>query len=254
MAIGLARMFGVRLPLNFNSPYKAGSIIEFWRRWHMTLSRFLRDYLYFPLGGNKRGRGHRYGNLMVVMLLGGLWHGAGWNFALWGALHGTYLIINHLWRGLAHGTRPLAPSFLARWAGRTITLLTVVVAWVLFRATTIEGAGGLLASMSGLNGIDDVLGLAGLMPRPSADFAYLSPRQLLWIGGLWAVCWFCPNTQEWMCGQRPALDFNPRPFRRSPRFPWRWRTTWPYAVATIGVTSYAVLNLFAPSEFLYFQF
>ncbi len=93
MAIGLARMFGIVLPLNFNSPYKAASIIDFWRRWHMTLSRFLRDYVYFPLGGSLRGRMKRHINLMITMLLGGLWHGAGWTFVVWGGLHGIYLMI-----------------------------------------------------------------------------------------------------------------------------------------------------------------
>jgi len=93
MAIGLSRMFGIKLPLNFNSPYKAANIVDFWRRWHMTLSRFLRDYLYFTLGGNRKGTIRRYINLMVTMLLGGLWHGAGWTFIIWGGLHGLYLCI-----------------------------------------------------------------------------------------------------------------------------------------------------------------
>ena len=98
MAVGLALLFGIRLPVNFRSPYKATSIIEFWRRWHITLSRFLRDYLYIPLGGNRLGEQRRYQNLLVTMLLGGLWHGAAWNFVIWGGLHGIYLCINHLWR------------------------------------------------------------------------------------------------------------------------------------------------------------
>src|SRR5450830_1540606 len=97
MAIGLSRMFGIRLPLNFDSPYKAASITEFWRRWHMTLSRFLRDYLYIPLGGNRKGPTRRYVNLLTTMVLGGLWHGAGWTFVAWGALHGAYLCIDHVW-------------------------------------------------------------------------------------------------------------------------------------------------------------
>ena len=101
MAIGLALMMGIRFPLNFNSPYKAASLIDFWRRWHMTLSRFLRDYLYIPLGGGRRGEAQRYLNLMVTMLLGGLWHGASWNFFVWGALHGSGLAVNHLWRSVA---------------------------------------------------------------------------------------------------------------------------------------------------------
>ena len=98
MAIALARMFGIVLPWNFNSPYKALNISDFWRRWHMTLSRFLRDYLYIPLGGNRRGEFRRYVNLMVTMGLGGLWHGAAWTFVLWGLFHGAGLAIQHGWQ------------------------------------------------------------------------------------------------------------------------------------------------------------
>ncbi|HWW71706.1 MAG TPA: MBOAT family O-acyltransferase, partial [Duganella sp.] len=100
MAIGLSRLFGVKLPLNFNSPYQAANIGEFWRRWHMTLSRFLRDYLYVPLGGNRSGQPARYRNLMLTMILGGLWHGAGWTFVAWGGLHGLYLVLHHAWLAL----------------------------------------------------------------------------------------------------------------------------------------------------------
>src|SRR5262249_10969765 len=94
MALGLALLVGIRLPLNFDSPYKAINIVEFWRRWHMTLSRFLRDYVYIPIGGNRRGERRRTVNLMLTMLVGGLWHGAAWTFVGWGALHGFYLIVN----------------------------------------------------------------------------------------------------------------------------------------------------------------
>ncbi len=100
MAVGLSLLIGVRLPYNFNSPYQAWNITEFWRRWHMTLSRFLRDYLYVPLGGNRHGRARRYVNLMLTMLLGGLWHGASWTFVIWGGLHGAYLVVNHGWQWL----------------------------------------------------------------------------------------------------------------------------------------------------------
>src|SRR5208282_6410127 len=103
MAIGLGKMFGVELPRNFASPYQARSIIDFWRRWHITLSSFLRDYLYFPLGGSRRGAFTQYRNIMIVMLLGGLWHGAGWTFVIWGGLHGVYLVVNHLWRDCGAG-------------------------------------------------------------------------------------------------------------------------------------------------------
>ena len=113
MALGLARLFGIRLPINFNSPYKATNIVDFWRRWHITLSRFLRDYLYIPLGGNRQGKARRYVNLLATMVLGGLWHGAAWTFVAWGALHGTYLIINHAWN--AYGSRLRVWTSLPGW-------------------------------------------------------------------------------------------------------------------------------------------
>src|ERR1700722_4381570 len=147
MAIGISLMFGIFLPLNFNSPYKATSIIDFWRRWHMTLSQFLRDYLYIPLGGNRHGRMLRYVNLMITMLLGGLWHGAAWTFVAWGALHGLYLCINHAW--INYG--PPIPERLARPAGVAgflLTFLAVVVAWVFFRADSLASALSVLSDMA----------------------------------------------------------------------------------------------------------
>src|SRR5471032_751740 len=124
MAIGLALLFGIRLPVNFSSPYQAVSIIEFWRSWHITLSRFLRDSLYIPLGGNRLGEQRRYLNLLVTMLLGGLWHGAGWNFLIWGGLHGLYLCINHLWR--AWRGEDGQASMLAKGLSWAITFFAVV--------------------------------------------------------------------------------------------------------------------------------
>jgi alginate O-acetyltransferase complex protein AlgI len=154
MAIGISLMFGIKLPVNFASPYKAGSIIEFWRCWHMTLSRFLRDYLYVPLGGSRRGALRRYGNLMITMLVGGLWHGAGWQFIFWGGLHGAYLIVNHAWRGLVPGQFP-TPRLLKlplRVVGTALTFVAVVCAWVVFRAESVSAAFGILRAMIGLQG------------------------------------------------------------------------------------------------------
>ncbi len=160
MAIGLALMIGMQLPLNFHSPYKARSITEFWHRWHMTLSRFLRDYLYIPLGGNRRGPLRRYTNLMLTMLLGGLWHGAGWTFVAWGALHGALLVLHGLWRsavvllpvvtrpGLLHRAGARAFSL----AGWLLTFFAVVVGWVIFRAADLPAALAILHGMAGLNG------------------------------------------------------------------------------------------------------
>jgi alginate O-acetyltransferase complex protein AlgI len=154
MAIGISLMFGIKLPVNFASPYKAGNIIEFWRRWHMTLSRFLRDYLYVPLGGSRRGALRRYGNLMLTMLVGGLWHGAGWQFIFWGGLHGAYLIVNHAWRGVA--PRQFATARLLKLpltsVGTAVTFVAVVCAWVFFRAESVSAAFGILRAMVGLQG------------------------------------------------------------------------------------------------------
>jgi D-alanyl-lipoteichoic acid acyltransferase DltB (MBOAT superfamily) len=142
MAIGIALLFGIRLPDNFDSPYQARSIVDFWRRWHMTLSRFLRDYLYIPLGGNRRGRGRRYVNLTLTMLLGGLWHGAAWTFVIWGAMHGLLLVVNHGWHYVQRrtGLTSLAESFTYRAFCWALTLLAVMHCWVMFRAPSLDRA------------------------------------------------------------------------------------------------------------------
>ncbi len=145
MATGLASMFGLRLPVNFDAPYRAVSVRDFWRRWHMTLSRFLRDYLYIPLGGNRGGAARQTANVVATMLLGGLWHGANWTFVVWGGLHGAALAVNHLWtQGGLRLPRPLA------WLA---TMLFVMAAWVLFRAPGFPAAASILASMAGMHGL-----------------------------------------------------------------------------------------------------
>jgi alginate O-acetyltransferase complex protein AlgI len=150
MAIGLSWMFNVRLPFNFNSPYRATNISDFWRRWHMSLSQFLRDYLYIALGGNRKGVVRRYANLMTTMVLGGLWYGASWSFVLWGFLHGLYLGLNHGFGALCgptlRGQLERSRSFaLGSWL---LTMLSVIIAWVVFRAETFFGAGRMLLSMA----------------------------------------------------------------------------------------------------------
>ncbi len=148
MAIGLALMFGLRLPFNFDAPYRSISIRDFWRRWHMTLSRFLRDYLYIPLGGNRCGPMRQAMNVVVTMLLGGLWHGANWTFVVWGGLHGAALACNHL--SSEAGLR------LPRPVGWMLTLLFVMAAWTLFRSPDFGTAGAMLSSMSGQHGLGHV--------------------------------------------------------------------------------------------------
>ena len=172
MAIGLSWMFNIRLPFNFDSPYKALNISDFWRRWHISLSTFLRDYLYVPLGGNRKGRMRRYLNLGATMVLGGLWHGASWSFVLWGAMHGVYLMVNHAFRALTEklGWRAaLDASAAFRLLAWSLTFLSVVAAWVLFRAETMHGASRMLQSMAGWVPQSTDKGLlwwnAGLQPR-----------------------------------------------------------------------------------------
>lgn len=150
MAIGLGLMFGILLPVNFASPYKSTSIIEFWRRWHISLSRFLRNYLYIALGGNRRGLVRRYFNLFATMALGGLWHGANWTFLIWGVLHGLYLIVNHIWNGF--GGRRFLPQPMHAVASWLLTMLAVTVGWVLFRSENFGAAWSMLIGMSGGHG------------------------------------------------------------------------------------------------------
>ena len=139
MAIGLALMFNLIMPVNFNSPYQARSIIDFWRRWHMTLGVWVKNYLYIPMGGNRHGEIKKMRNLLVSMLIIGLWHGAGWTFVLWGGAHGFLLMINHAW----HKTGITFPKAL-NWA---ITFICVVICWVFFRANSINEAVAMLGSM-----------------------------------------------------------------------------------------------------------
>lgn len=243
MPIGLSLLFGVKLPLNFNSPYKAANIIDFWRRWHITLARFLRDYLYFPLGGNRRGPTRRYFNLLITMVLGGLWHGAGLTFMLWGALHGVYLVINHAWhlvrRSWGHDLRRSTPA--GRLAGMTLTFFCVVVGWVLFRADSLDSACRVLSGMAGLNGMTPPERMASLMPLPLESVTF-------WIAGLWALAWLAPNTQQIMAAFKPVLeDVAPSQLLR-----WRPNIYWFGAVA-LGL-GYALAQMGGVSEFLYFQF
>lgn len=186
MAIGLARMFGIQLPINFDTPYRSTNIIDFWRRWHMTLSRFLRDYLYIPLGGNRKGPARRYMNLLLTMLLGGLWHGASWNFVVWGGLHGGYLVANHVWRE----RRPEnGKSRLISWA---LTFVAVVYAWVWFRSATPSAALDLTVSMTGGHGI---------------GFALVSRRIFLIVLLLGILTFALPDTRQIV----ERLESQPRP-------------------------------------------
>ena len=224
MALGLALLFNLKLPLNFDSPYQATSIIEFWRRWHMTLSAFLREYVYIALGGNRHGPVRRYVNLVATMLIGGLWHGAAWTFVFWGALHGAYLVLNHGFRAVADRLPSLGLA--GPWAARALTFLAVVVGWVFFRAPDFAAAGKVLAGMAGLSGF------------ASANLAHsasglLAREQLLVLAALLGWAWLAPNA--------PAVAE-----RLRPGFAW--------ALATAGLLLAALLVLDRPSAFIYYQF
>jgi alginate O-acetyltransferase complex protein AlgI len=219
MAIGLARMFGIRLPENFNSPYKATNIIDFWRRWHMTLSRFLKEYLYIPLGGNRKGSGYRHINVLITMVLGGLWHGAAWTFVFWGFLHGIFLIVNHLWRAgrEAMGQDLNRSSFLGRIASRSVTLLAVIVAWVFFRAESWSDAFAVLHGMAGLNGILIPIswapyfgGAIAALSELGVRFVETPPYQvetLFNLAGLGIIVLLLANTRELMVTSGPLSSF-----------------------------------------------
>lgn len=193
MAIGLSWMFNVRLPFNFDSPYRATSISDFWRRWHISLSNFLRDYLYIAMGGNRHGSVRRYVNLGVTMLLGGLWHGASWSFVLWGGLHGVYLMINHAFRAAcnANTLRQLdhSPVFGAFTWG--LTMLAVVIAWVFFRAETLPGALLILNAMAGAAAFDDT-GVHGLLWNAGLQ----ASTGTLWCVALGAIAVLAPNSNR----------------------------------------------------------
>jgi len=245
MAIGLSLLIGVRLPFNFNSPYQATSIIDFWRRWHMTLSRFLRDYLYFPLGGNRRGSVRRYVNLMITMLLGGLWHGASWTFVIWGGLHGIYLAINHAWRFLRDRVAALAAAgasgalrLIGRSLAMTLTLFAVVIAWVFFRAHSGQEAWHILGTM-----------FAVRTSGPGPDHGIALPTVLSLAAGF-ALATMARNSQQIIDGSMAAA------VRRIAA--GGWRVVALGAVVGAEVTAIAMLALISASrsttEFIYFNF
>jgi alginate O-acetyltransferase complex protein AlgI len=225
MAIGLGKMVGIDLPLNFRSPYKADSIIEFWRRWHITLSRFLRDYLYIPLGGNRHGNRRRYINLLITMGLGGLWHGAAWGFVAWGLLHGLYLAINHAWRKVAGDRMPYA-------IGATITFFAVAIAWVPFRAESLDATKGFVAAL---------MGACGNCAHVNVELEILP--LLLFAATLTSLF---PTVEQIM-----GID------AAEPASRIRWQPSPAWAM-TLGIAFFlslaAIVAVGRSSEFLYFQF
>jgi D-alanyl-lipoteichoic acid acyltransferase DltB (MBOAT superfamily) len=252
MAIGLGFMFGLHLPVNFFSPYKAHSIRDFWRRWHITLSRFLRDYLFIPLGGSRHGMPRTVAALMITMSLGGLWHGAGWTFVIWGMLHGAYLVVNHLWRALlarARGPadeprrRPRWQRLPLHWLSVLVTFLAVSFTWVFFRAPDFDAALGLASAMLGFGGWHEVaLITRGIVP--------LFPLYLL-------IVWFMPNTMELFQASKAALHIEQyRDDQQKPLRPgwlkFELSTRWAAITSAVFICAWFALSNLSP--FIYFQF
>jgi D-alanyl-lipoteichoic acid acyltransferase DltB (MBOAT superfamily) len=234
MALGIAWMLGIRLPVNFNSPYKATSIIDFWRRWHITLSSFLRDYIYFPLGGSRFGARRTVANLLLVMLIGGLWHGAAWTFVAWGFVHGVALVTNHLIRQLQIVQR-FGKHLAFRLSAWALSMTVVLAAWALFRSPDFATAGRWL--LSTISNADNIFETTG--PRD---------RWLVAISALWAL--LLPNLPRIFRieADRDAIDWTAPP--GIPLAP-----VWVSAVAAIAlVASLIGMARNEPNAFIYFQF
>jgi alginate O-acetyltransferase complex protein AlgI len=249
MAIGLARMIGFHFPQNFDHPYLSTSIQDFWQRWHMTLSRFLRDYLYIPFGGNRLGPVRTYVNLMLVMAIGGLWHGSSWNFVLWGGWQGA-LLASHRWYSRRPGVRAAAarrtPSGAADRAlsfawRNAATMLGVLIGWVIFRAHDLAGAGAMYAGMLGFHGV-------GL----SDELAWQATPDRVWMIPCAIVLVYLPLLQAAL--RRAAARFLPMAANERPA----WGSL-SLALSTMGplagfVLAVVLLYSRAAVPFLYFQF
>jgi len=230
MALGSALMFNIKLPVNFNSPYKSINIQEFWRRWHITLSRFMRDYIYIPLGGNQVTEPKIIYNLFLTFLIGGLWHGAGWTFIFWGFLHGLAIIIHRLWKTL-NVSMPKALAWF-------ITFNFVNIAWIFFRAKSWESAMNVLSGMFGINGV--------ILPiRILSELKFL---ETLGIGrGIPVMSWFAI----------PVIFISimfATLFKNSNEMLVKFRPTVGYMIAAGFIFLIAVLHMSKYSEFLYFRF
>jgi len=246
MAIGAALFFNITLPINFNSPYKAVNIQDFWRRWHITLSNWLRDYIYIPLGGNRLGEFRTFGNIAITFLIGGLWHGAGWTFVIWGALHGGALIVHRLWTK----TRIVLPRLFA-WA---ITFLFVNVAWVFFRAESLDSALRMLKSLFSLEhfvfgnifvGLLNYLSPFALPTLPTTQEAMIvSVKTLEHLAVFGLVALILPNSMQ-------MINVIRYQGRLALTYQWRWVF---FVSLALFFASMTFVGNVMPSKFLYFNF
>src|SRR5271157_1930900 len=274
MALGLARFFGIKLPPNFNSPLKASSIIDFWLRWHMTLTRFLTAYIYNPLvlwmtrrraAKGLSGFGVRnptlgaFVSLLMVplittMFISGLWHGAGYGFIIWGVLHGIFLTVNHGWRVFAaHRWRDRASyERIMKPAGWALTFVSVTTAMVFFRASTVKSAVDLVKGVFGLNGVALQHGAQAIAETYGTDLQ----KTAMWIAILLFIALVCPNTLQILAPYEPALGVKPQstaPVIGKFKTP-AWGPSLPWAIAVSAIAAIAIVSIGGPSEFLYWQF
>jgi alginate O-acetyltransferase complex protein AlgI len=238
MAVGLSMIFGITLPYNFASPYRATSISEFWRRWHMTLSAFLRDYLYIPLGGNRIGEYRRVVNLLTTMVLGGLWHGANWTFVVWGGLHGLYLAIHRAFRRrFANALTESVPKPILALLGWLLTMFAVIIAWVFFRAATFEAAGRIISAMftsSADTTLPKLLWNAGLDP----------------LRGAWLIA-VCAGIATFPVNSNVLFEYHREVCARSAPMTW-----FSIGAASVAVSALIIVNEMRStvSPFIYFNF
>lgn len=233
MAIGAALLFNIKLPINFNSPYKALNIQDFWRRWHITLSRFLRDYIYIPLGGNRKGRLRTYANLMATFIIGGIWHGAGWTFVFWGFLHGVALVIHRIWSELGFKMNKFLAWF--------ITFNFINITWVFFRAKDWDDALKVLKGMFGLSGIvlpNFLETKLGFLTKYGVGFDGFIER----VGDKNTLLFI-------MLGFILTLAF-----KNSIKILEKLDFSFKYLIFSATIFSWAILSLNKISEFLYFNF
>jgi len=254
MALGIAKMLGIKLPVNFNSPYKATSIVDFWRRWHITLSRFLRDYLYIALGGNRHGAVRRYINLFATMVIGGFWHGAAWTFIIWGALHGFALAVVHGWNKLS---RAIGIGQLPKWLARLITFASVVVFWVPFRADSLLAMQIMWRGMFGLNGIglpdyNALIGPAHALHLAVVTVHFQATDGLLIAAGI-LIAWFAPNSQTLLAASDPGLDTEGY-HALSPPEKAPVRLSLSFVILSALLLGLAIRMISTNSEFIYFRF
>jgi len=240
MAIGAALIFNIKLPINFNSPYKATNIQDFWRRWHITLSRFLREYVYIPLGGNRRGEFRTYSNLMVTFIIGGIWHGAGWTFIFWGMLHGLALAIQRLWNSLGFSLKP--------WLAWLITFNFVNITWVFFRAKEWSDATKVLRSMFSLDNVvlpSVLLNILSSLDKYGVEFSQEYVRHI--NGDKWTGIWIIVA----MIVVVFAMNSNQLLERYKTLYQELWSSI---LVGFLLFYSIKVMAVVTDSEFLYFNF